>query len=135
MSRSVVFRSVVLNPLLRRLYNPASCVFPQLPCDPVHREPLQRPPAEEDGPVPGGGPGGQTGRVQHQGGRVGTAAVSRAAQGKDPGEGELRVLMRRGLIRSGPVQIRTVAERVLGRSVSALHFILCSWNLRDFKGR
>lgn len=37
-----------------------SCVPLQLPSYPVHREPLQCPPAKEDGPVPGGDPGGQT---------------------------------------------------------------------------
>lgn len=40
--------------------------FLQLPSDPVHREPLQRPSAEEDGSVPDRDPGGQTRPVQHQ---------------------------------------------------------------------
>ena len=50
-----------LNVTLNVTYDIFSCmcstVTPQLPGDPVHREPLQCPPAEEAGPVPGGDPG------------------------------------------------------------------------------
>lgn len=62
-------------------------VVSQLPGHPLHREPLQRSPAEEDGPVPDRDPGGQAGRVQHQSGRVRMAAVAGDAQGEDPRQG------------------------------------------------
>lgn len=72
-------------PHLSRL---SSSPLPQLPSDPVHREPLQRPTAEEDGPVPGGDPWGQAGPVQRQGRRVGPPAFARDPPGQDPSQGK-----------------------------------------------
>ena len=65
-----------------------SILGPQVPSDPVHREPLQCRPAEEDGPVSDRHSWGQAGPVISEQRRCHHAALSPGAQGQDPGEGE-----------------------------------------------
>lgn len=61
----------------------------QLSGHPVHREPLQCPSAEEDGPVSGGNPRRQTGPGQHQSWRHRPAAVPGNSAGQNPGQGSV----------------------------------------------
>lgn len=98
-------------------------IISQVPSHPVHREPLQCPSAEEDGPVPDWDLGRQTGPVQHQSRWVWTAAVARNAQGQNPRQGKVRV----GCLKSDWFSaVRGVSPQAI---ISAHSFIIWRLNI------